>query len=242
MWPHRRRTSEADDEAPPPLIRAAAAIEAQGAKALRGRARVDAARAMRRPRQATDRHPMCEWHSDTGDAVDLTCTISASQACRLLHIVLGGPASDEPTPLERNIVRETVERLLTATGRLWEERASLGPPPDAAWVCELTIADAVGTTSSIELRAPAPVEEQATEARVDLSAVSIALEAVLPPSPMHVVALAGWRCGDVIPLGCDAKAATRLEAGGAVVAYGTLGALRGRRAVLVGSELGEPGA
>ena len=55
----------------------------------------------------------------------------------------------------------------------------------------------------------------------------------MPPIQMRVYAIARWSKGDVITLACAPDVTTRLRAGAACVAAGSLGATRGKRAILV---------
>lgn len=240
VFGHRRRAAaETVDPAQLLLIRAAAAIESYGAKAMRGRGSVCAEKPRRRALTPAELHSSLAWHSEDADVIDLSCLLAADQTRALLRIVLGGPPGDEPTPLERNIIRETVERLLTATGRLWEERAVGRVTIDVAWCCDLTIADAMGTTASIVLQAPIAATPPSLPVRLDLSAVPIALDAMLPPLLVQVDSIARWRPGELVVLGCAAGSRTHLGAGNTRVASGELGAVHGRRAMLVTQAIGE---
>ena len=234
-WAQRRRREAAGDATAAALVRAAGAVEANAARALRGRGSVAAAKPRQRASTVSGLTSPRVWHSDDGDGLDIACVLGGDDARSLLRIVLGGPVGDDPTPLERNIIRETVERLLAATGRMWEERSAQDMPAVNCWCCDLTIADAVGTTASMTLRVPAQVEPARPDARVDLGAVLIALEARLPAFVMRVDAIVRWQHGDLLTLSCDDGAAVRLVAGSTLVASGSLGAVRGRRAVRVTS-------
>lgn len=216
------------------LIRTAVAIESGGAKALRGRGSVTAAKPLLLSSVGDEPASSFAWQSeDAGDAPDLSCVLSAEDARSLLRIVLGGPSSGEPTPLERNIIRETAERLLAATGRAWEERPPERMPAGPAWRCELTLTDAVGTASSLVLCARACIPTPSASSRVDLAWVPIHLDASFPSVRMNVETIARWRTGDLVALGCDAGARVALASDGTSVASGALGSIRGRRAVLV---------
>ena len=221
------------DPAPALLARAAAAIEAQAPKSLKGRASVVAHAPAVRALSADEAEPAHVWHSDDGDGLDVWCVLGIAGARALLSIVLQGPAGDVPTPLERNIVRETIERLLAATGRVWEEQAASKLPLSDGWCCRLDLTDALGTKSTLALRAPMRSSAERDTERVDLRAIPIALDAMLPDVEMRVDAIARWRKGEIVGLSCAADAATSLRAGKTRVAVGSLGESRGRRALLV---------
>jgi len=173
------------------------------------------------------------WHSDVGDGLDIWCVLGLAGARSLLGIVLHGPAGDEPTPLERNIVRETVERLVSATDRVWEEQAASKLPLLPGWCCRLDLTDALGAKSTLTLHAPSRCAPMRKVERVDLGAIPVIIDASLPAAQMRVEAIARWRKGDVITLACAPDVTTSLQAGVACVAAGSLGASRGKRAILV---------
>lgn len=177
------------------------------------------------------------WHSDDGDALDLWCVLRANEARSLLTVVLQGPAGAEPTPLERNIVSDTIERLLAATGRVWEERASAQLPPAAGWCCRLTLSDALGATATFTLHSPSNPHRDTRVERVDLRAIPVTVEAMLPMFDMRVDTISRWREGEIVALACAADAAVHLRVGAVCLASGSLGALRGRRAVSVSSRV-----
>lgn len=208
-------------------------MAAHAPKALRGRASIIADAPELRPLSPNDLLSAHVWHSDDGDALDVWCVLGSSEARALLRIVLQGPAGDELTPLERNIVRDTLERLLATTGRVWEERAASQLPPSAGWRCRLTLTDNLGTSSTFSLHAPSSSAPERPRARVDLHGIPVMLEASLPSIEMHVDAIVRWRAGDVIALTCAPDVAVQIRAGDAPVGTGSLGVARGRRAILV---------
>jgi hypothetical protein len=215
------------------MARAAAAIEAHAPKALKGRASAVAQPPALRPLAAEEIEAAQVWHSDDGDGLDIWCVLGLAGARTLLGIVLHGPAGDEPTPLERNIVRETVERLLAATGRVWEEQAASKLPLLLGWCSRLDLTDALGAKSALTLHAPSRCAPARKVERVDLRAIQVTIDASLPAAQMRVDAIARWRKGDIITLACVPDVATSLRAGAACVGTGSLGASRGKRAILV---------
>jgi len=225
-----------EDPASALLVRTAAAIAANGPKALRGRGSVCAEAPRLHSWSAEELKSAQVWHSDDGDAIDLWCLLGADAARSLLKIVLQGPAGDEPTPLERNIVRDTIERLLAATGRVWEERASAQPPPSNGWCCRLTLTDALGATTTFTLHCPSGSRRETELERIDLRMIPVVVDAALPPIDLRVGAIARWRDGELVALSCGADAAVRLCVGAVWFASGSLGVSRGRRAILVSSQ------
>jgi flagellar motor switch/type III secretory pathway protein FliN len=215
------------------LARAAAVIEAHAPKSLNGRASAVAQTPTPRPFNAEEIESAQVWHSDDGDGLDIWCSLGLAGARALLSIVLHGPAGDEPTPLERNIVRETVERLLAVTGRVWEEQAASKLPLLPGWCCRLELTDALGAKATLTLHALSRCAPTRKVERVDLRAVPLMLDASLAVTQFRVEAIARWRKGDIVTLACAPDATANLRAGNACVAAGSLGASRGKRAILV---------
>jgi len=122
---------------------------------------------------------------------------------------------------------------LAATGRVWEEEAASKLPLLPGWCCRVDLSDALGAKSTLTLHAPSRCIPSRKVERVDLRATPVMLDACLPAAQMRVDAIARWRRGDVITLTCAPEVATSLQAGSACVAAGSLGASRGKRAILV---------
>lgn len=71
-------------------------------------------------------------------------------------------------------------------------------------------------------------------ARVDLRNVPVTLSAALPPVNVSVHAMAEWRLGTIVDLQSGANAAITLFADTVHVGSGSLGTVRGRRALKLG--------
>lgn len=212
-------------------MRVATAIASSASQALRGRGTLTAAPPVRVAQAHDASSPAQSWYCDGVEGVDLWCELEDAGAHELLRVILGGPGSVAPTALERSIVRETVERLLSSTGSAWEERSPHLLPPDSGWSCRLTIANAADSGAHIALLAPAAVEPSLPNARVDLRSIPLQVSVLLPAAHARVDAIAKWRVGDDVPLNCEANAAVDLTVGCVRVACGTLGSSRGRRAI-----------
>ena len=242
-WPRlRARENPArSDPAPAILTRIAQDIEARTVDVMRGRASASHEPPMRGARVPSDRCDAQTWHSDIGDGVDVWCAIEGAAARALLEMVLGGPGAAKPTSLERGIIRETVDRVLSTTSRVWEERAEARFPSTSGWLCAVTIAAACGKPAELWFYAPASDEPPAPIVQcVDLRRVPVTLTVSLPPAGVRVGSIAGWRPGAIVALGCDAESSVDLFAGSACVATGQLGAVRDRRAVRIDRCLREP--
>jgi len=221
------------DPTPALLVQIAAAIKADAPKVLRGRASVVTRSPVLRSWAPDDLASAHVWHSDRGDGIDIWCVLEAADIRSLLPVVLQGPAGDEPTPLERNIARDTVERLLVATGRVWEQRAASQLPPAVGWCCQSILSDALGTEAALSLLSPSSEPQEESSTRVDLRNIPVQLEALTPTIELRVDAIARWRAGDVVTLATCQEATVSMRIGTIPVANASLGSTHGRRAVLI---------
>ena len=242
-WPRyvRRAMESRMDPAPGVLERIAVEIERRAGEVMRGRASGVWEAPMRGSRPPARDAGAYAWHSDAGDGVDVWCLADDGAARALLEVVLGGPGAPEPTSLERSIIRETIERILSASGRSWEERSPAKAPAAPGWLCRITIVPPRGLEAALLLYAPSVEEPPApTQAdRVNLREVPITLHASLPSIGVRVEAIAAWERGALVSLSCRPDIGVTLHAGGVRVANGRLGSAGSRRAVLVEPSMGE---
>jgi flagellar motor switch/type III secretory pathway protein FliN len=175
------------------------------------------------------------WHSDAGDGLDVWCVVDDRSVRVLLELVLGGPGALKPTALERGIIRETVERLLSSCNRIWEERGAAAVSTNRGWQCRAAIITAGGARADVTLLAPAFEDPpRPAPARVDLRNVPMTLTAYVPAIDVRVGSILSWQCGTVIELRRDANAPVSLCAGSMPIGAGRLGIVRGRRALKLG--------
>ena len=219
------------DAAPALLLRLANDVESGCAAALRVQCRIFAGVPERRQSVLRSEGPVQWWLSDIGDGLDAAFALTAQDARGLLEILLGGPPAPAPTSLELRIVRESVDRLLSSTGRLWEERAAEPWQERECWSVRIDIAGP-GASSGFSFRSPAMIEpEAAPPALVELNRIPIVVSAQLPPQPIAVAALGGLEAGDLFRLGVRQGTEVRLMAQGVEIASGRLGCAQGRRSV-----------
>jgi len=243
QWPRvrARERREHADPAPAILNGLAAAAEAGAVEAMRGKAQATHRAPARGLWEPLDRDDALAWHSDAGDGVDVWCALDRENARALLEIALCGPAAPRPTAVERGIVRETIERVLASTGRVWDERTGARFPAASGWICTLSIAPSRGAAAELCFYAPAAPEPLPPAVqRVDLRDVPVTLTAWLPPHGVRVGDVAAWRPGWLVPLGFGVEAPARVFAGAALVASGCLGAIRGTRAIRIDAGVPEP--
>ena len=219
------------DAAPALLVRLAHDIESGGVTALRIQCSIFAGIPERRPSVPRSEGPVQWWFSDIGDGLDAAFVLTAQDARGLLEMLLGGPPAPTPTSLELRIIRETVDRLLSNTGRLWEERAAEHWQERECWSVRIDISGG-NVRCGFSLCSPAMIEPAAAApALADLNRIPIVVSAELPPLPVAVAALGGLAAGDLFRLGVRQGIEVRLIAQGAVLATGRLGCAAGRRSV-----------
>ncbi len=199
---------------------------------LHGRAAASAGSPVRIPVASKATLPFAWWQSDMGDGLDITCTIEHEAARELLEIVLGGPPAVTPTPVEQRIVRETVDRLLGVTRRLWEESATAFSAT-ARWECAVDITRG-GHRAVLALSAPiVPEPPPLVPARIDLSGIPMKLDVTSAPARRTVEAIGALRPGAVVPLGMPVDSNVILSINGRSLAVCALGATAGVRAVKI---------
>lgn len=235
-WPHLapKVREPRVDPAPAKLSQAGSAIAARVAGVFRELASASCTEPTRGSlRVAAEPHARV-WSSDIGDGLDLWCTLDLNATRALLAIVLGGPAAPTPTALERGIIRETIDRLLLGSDRIWEECAAALVPSAEGWLCSVNIASKRGTSGAeLCLFAPAAAEPPVpVMACVDIRNVPLCVEASLPAISVRVSSIEDWRRGTIVPLDCE-DTPVELSACGVTIATGTLGAFRAKRAVRV---------
>jgi flagellar motor switch/type III secretory pathway protein FliN len=227
--PGRRSRIERPDPAPAVLGRVASGIAKRASAVLRA----DVTVTIETPaRCALERvYAGRAWRcDDAGVGVWLVLDDGALRA--LLEIVLGGPAAAVPTTLERDIVRETVERLCASDEVVWQEAASGSAFCSDAWRSDVSIAAQSGPRARLTLAAPAPPPPSpGTLPRVEVGGIPISVGVAIAPSRMRLAEVLTWQPGSIVALGADGTPSVSVFADTEQIASGRLGASRGRRAV-----------
>jgi hypothetical protein len=243
-WPAagRNRPVTAPDPARVLLEHIAAGIEKRASSVLRAAVVVAVEAPVRDGRRNGGRN-LRVWRCEAGPDLRAWLAVDETAARNLLQIVLGGPASKNPTTLEHEIVGETVERMCSSAGLCWEENGPDSPPPTGdAWRSTISIDPSSCDRVRIELVAPAtPGQTSPAPSRVDADRIPIPIRAALLSEPLQLGAIAAWRPGALVSLSVEGGApVVALFAGTRSIAMGRLGSSLGRRAVQIDSTTAIP--
>lgn len=181
------------------------------------------------------------WRCEAGAGVCVWLALEDSAARELLALVLGGPASPEPTALERAIVKETVERIVAGTGLAWEEPETERMPRGELWRGAVHVRSMSGIAAVLTLIAPPivrPTSAPAATIRGDRISIAVRCAIVAERQPLRQVA--HWSPGDLVLLGASPAPVVTMFAGAVAIGSGELGVLSGRRAVRVTAAAGTP--
>jgi hypothetical protein len=158
--------------------------------------------------------------------------IDAPSHRALLEWILNGPGAAIPTAVERTIVSECVDRMLSVSVEThWRESVGGLDLPRHVWLCVLDISGA-GSGATIKLYTAAEQTPRACSPVLD--EVPISLEALLRPFVVRLSALLSWQPGATLRLSDSADLHVQLRIGGGPMVFGTLGCSDGRRAVRLG--------
>jgi len=235
-WPsaRRRRQIVPPDPAVAILDHVAAGIQRRAPDVLR----VPAAVEVDRPEKSiwpVDRRPHRRvWRCEADRGIRLWMTLDDDAVRALLAIVLGGPASERMTQLEREIVKETVERLSAGAGLCWEETATELQLEGPVWRSAIRIL-ASETSFLVEIFAPAARQESSSPVPcIDGSRIPLRLTASILRTDTPLQTVAAWQPGLTVRLCSQGDPApVALYAGPALIARGLLGVSQSRRAIRI---------
>ena len=172
------------------------------------------------------------WCAGAGQD-QIWCILSEMSQRALLEHVLSGPGASTPTAVERTIVAECVDRLLSSPGcKAWNEIGT-SPPPGELWCCSVDIGGSNGKIASLLLAAIAQAEPVAST-HVCLDDVPIDLVARIEDIVVPLHEVAGWAEGSVLPLGrpaTDLRAVLASNHGPLLVSR--VGTSKGKRSIRV---------
>ena len=231
-WPKAgsRARTEPNDAAPTLLRHIVSAIERRVPDVLH--VPVDVSTSLPVCTAAADAEYHRLWSCDAGRGVRIWMSIDHANARGLLEIVLGGPASTQFTTLEREIVKETVERLTSASGVSWdEEPLNHRPSTDRVWRSSIDIEASSGVHVTIDFNAPAmPAPSPVPCVSGERIPILVRAEVARGATPLSEVA--AWRPGTVVSLRADSTSSNvGLFAGKVRIATALLGASQGNRAL-----------
>ena len=169
------------------------------------------------------------WRHEEEERI-IWCTVDEESQRALLEWVLDGPGAVVPTAVEKTIVAEWVERLLSTSASSWNEVTSLDIDDEEAWHGAINV-HAASRNARLDLYVKADVEASVGPIpRVD--EVPLTLQGRLAPLRITIGCLAALRPGSTLALDVEATSASALlQIEGGPVMSGALGAVSGRRAI-----------
>jgi hypothetical protein len=177
------------------------------------------------------------WHSESAGR-SFWCALSADGQRGLLEFVLAGPGAAIPTAMERTIVAECIDRLLSSSPTHHWLDTSLEAPPAGTWRCSIDLTAGGRAVALLQLfTRAAAVIPKAASIQPSLDDVTLPLRARLASVRSTLTALSAWKVGTVLALPGRELAAELVMDRGPVV-HGVVGGADGLRAVrLTGSAM-----
>ncbi len=177
------------------------------------------------------------WHSESGNR-SFWCALSADAQRGLLEFVLAGPGAATPTAMERTIVAECIDRLLSSSPvNRWVD-ASLEAPPAGMWRCNIDLTAGGRGVALLQLfTRAAAIIPRVPSGQPPLDDVPLLLSARLFAVRSSLTALSAWSIGTALALPAGELAAELVMERGPVM-YGVVGSANGSRAIrLTGSAM-----
>jgi hypothetical protein len=166
---------------------------------------------------------------------EVFCVLDEVSERALLGWIVGGAVQQRSSPIERNIIAEAMQRLLTTPGadqaRDFREEQRVRPSP-TDWRCELDLS-ARGRQKAQFALYTARIDEPplAIASPPDLGEMTVSLRATFPSFGCALAELSAWRSGSLFFLrGPQRDLSIWLSAGGRRIAIAQLGAVLGERA------------
>ncbi len=172
----------------------------------------------------------CEtWHC-TREGRDYWCAVDDPSERALLALIVGERNPSALSTLERQIVDELMCRVIGCNDRRIQREAI---PPVGLWRC--TVLGDRDERWTLQLLTPRRERtSKAAPGPIDLGAVPLTLDVLLPPASFALGDVLRWAAGDLCPLSCEGKelqAIVRLQ--GRHFASGTIGAVAEQRMLRV---------
>jgi flagellar motor switch/type III secretory pathway protein FliN len=168
------------------------------------------------------------------DAGVAWCTVDLRSQAALLAMIIGGQGAERETQIERSIVGEAIERLLSTDDfrqTRWTETAIDRPAGDHCWRCNIEVTTQSGRCAILQLFAPAADRDPAGETSVpnistrDIGRVHVTVRAELRKFQSPLAQILAWAPGTVVPLRSQALAQVELLVQDSIIANGRLGSL-----------------
>jgi hypothetical protein len=214
VWRKARAARHAELDAAAGLRRLAHAISLNATRTLRGTLDVRYSEPQSGSYVGAAGCPDRAWRCVAADR-ELWCVIAAPGQSSLFALATGWPSCAPPSPIERSILSDCVERLLErapgdARSASAREEEHARPASAGAWRCTLEISDGPHTADLqlFTVARPAPpaptLGESARHAHIPL-----ALSGHFVLSSLALAEIAGWKTGSLVKI--DERAG-RLEA------------------------------
>jgi flagellar motor switch/type III secretory pathway protein FliN len=229
LWPHANRGASS---APEWLPKLAQGIAQRARDSLRGHLDITYAE----PRRGAY---ACEPTSDRGwlahhDAGVAWCIVDTRSQAALLALVIGGQGAERETAIERAIVSEAMERLLSVEDfrqTRWAESGIDRPAGDRIWRCNVEVASRSGRCAILQLFALPADRDPAREAispcisQSDIGHVNITLRAELRRVRSPLAQILAWAPGTVVALRSRSLSHVNLLVQDSVIATGRVGSV-----------------
>jgi flagellar motor switch/type III secretory pathway protein FliN len=168
------------------------------------------------------------------DAGVAWCTVDLRSQAAMLAMVIGGQGAERETPIERSIVGEAIERLLSADDfrqARWTETATDRPSGDRCWRCNIEVTTPSGRCAILQLFAPAADRDPASEATFssistrDIGRVKVTVRAELRRVRSPLAQILAWAPGTIVQLRSRTLAHVDLLVQDSIIATGRLGSV-----------------
>lgn len=230
VWPRavRKSTAVVPDPAPAAISRVAEEMCDRAGAVLRMPVETSTTDPVR---GADFRQSRCRtWRCETA-GVPIWLALDDTALRGLLEAVLGGPAAAVPTALERDIVRETIERLIASDAVLWQESPRERIPEDDFWLGEVRISSPRSPAVRLSLIAEAARQEILPDrTTLDPGVIPISLWIGFPATAHRLGSVLRWGPGSLVRLAARVPAAA-VCAGHREIASGAIGTARERLAI-----------
>jgi flagellar motor switch/type III secretory pathway protein FliN len=162
------------------------------------------------------------------------CTVDLRSQVALLAMIIGGQGAERETPIERSIVGEAIERLLSADDfrqTRWTETAPDRPAGERCWRCNVEVSMQSGRCAILQLFAPAVDRDPASEAAFpcistrEIGRVNVTLRAELRKVQSPLAQILAWAPGTIVSLRSPALAHVDLLVQDTIIATGRLGSV-----------------
>jgi len=162
------------------------------------------------------------------------CTVDLRSQAALLAMVIGGQGAERETPIERSIVGEAIERLISVDDfRLvrWSETAIERPAGDCCWRCNVEVTSQSTRCAILQLFAPATGRDLVGEANEpcvsarDIGRVPVKVRCELRKVRSSLARILAWTPGTIVPLDSHALARVDLLVENSTIANGRLGSV-----------------